>query len=147
MLLLACCESHFAESHSDWDSDCWSMHDTVHLSFDSEDTSAVYRLYFPMVFTEDYPFSNIYLSAIVTSPAGEESLLPARFELSDGGGKWYSEPNGEEIPFELGLADGLRFNQKGSYTIRLYHYMRDELLCGTRSSGIVLERVEESAGE
>lgn len=141
-LVLTSCESHFAETNTDWESDCWSMHDTVHLSFESVDTAAVYRLYFPMTFTEDYPFNNLYLRALVTSPTGDENLLPARFELSDVGGNWYSEPNGEEISFELGLSDGLKFNQKGRYTIRLFHYMRDEMLCGTRSAGIVLEEVE-----
>ena len=141
-LTLLGCESHFAETQSDWEADCWSLHDTVHLSFLSEDTNAVYRLYFPMVFTEDYPYNNISLRALVTSPTGDQNLLPARFELSDVNGNWYSEPNGEEIAFDLGLADGLKFNQKGNYSVQLYHYMRDELLCGMRSSGIVLEEVE-----
>lgn len=118
------------------------MHDTVHLSFSSVDTSAVYRLYFPMVFTEEYPYSNIYLHARIISPKGEENILPARFELSDVNGNWYGEPDGTEIPFQLGLGDGLRFNQSGTYTIQLFHFMRDEPLCGTRTAGIVLDEVD-----
>lgn len=118
------------------------MHDTVRVEFGSADTQQVYQLTFPMVFTEDYAYNNIYLRAAVKSPSGELNVLPARFELQESNGAWLSPPNGEEISFELGIGDGLRFNQEGTYTLMLYQYMRDEPLCGIRSAGLVLDRVQ-----
>lgn len=140
---LSSCEAPLAETQEEFDGDCWSMRDSVSLIFENTDTSAIYRLYFPVTFTEDYSYSNVYLHALVTSPSGDVNLLPARFDLMDKIGNWYSQPSGDEIPFKLSVEDGLRFNQLGNYSVKLYQYMRDEPLCGIRSSGIVVEEVPE----
>ena len=137
------CGSSVAETEYEIDGDCWSSRDTVFLQFDNPDTSSIYRLYFPITFTESYSYNNFYLHALVVSPSGDENLLPARFDLMDKQGNWYSEPSGDEIPFKLTVEDGLRFNQMGSYRVKLFHYMRDEPLCGVRSAGIVLDAVSD----
>ncbi len=142
-LSLFSCESSLAETQTEFDGDCWSLSDTVSLDFENTDTSAIFRLYFPVTFTEDYSYNNVYLHALVTSPSGDANLLPARFDLMDNMGQWFSQPSGDEIPFKLSVEDGLRFNQLGNYSIKLYQYMRDEPLCGVRSSGIVVEEVSQ----
>ena len=47
----------------------------------------------------------------------------------------------KEVVFELNLGDGLRFNQLGDYTIRLFHYMREAPLCGVAEIGIAMDEV------
>ncbi len=142
LFTMSSCESHLAETESEFDGDCWSLQDTVMLNFENTDTSSIYRLYFPVTFTEDYSFNNVYLHAIVASPSGDVNLLPARFDLMDNLGNWYSDPSGDEIPFKLSVEDGLRFNQLGKYSVKLFHYMRDEPLCGVRKAGIVFDEVQ-----
>lgn len=139
--LNSCGESHFAEKELELETECWSHIDTLSLSFDNTDTSKIYQIHFPVVLTEEYAYRNIYLRAKVISPSGDENVLPARFDLAAPTGEWFSEPSGDEIPFKLGVEDGLLFNQTGQYTIKMYHFMRDEPLCGVRSAGIVLDEV------
>ncbi len=140
-MALFSCKFSFAETEKEFDGDCWSLNDTVSLEFENADTSAIFRLYFPITFTEDYSYSNVYLYALVTSPSGDINLLPARFDLIDNTGRWFSEPSGEEFYFNLSVEDGLSFNQFGSYSVKLFQYMRDESLCGIRSSGIVVSKI------
>ena len=136
------CSTHWANTTTDFDAGCWDVKDTLNLEFESNDTSKVYALGFPITFSDDYPFNNIYLHAILRSPSGEESNIPAEFVLSDPAGNWLSEPEGDLIPFQLKVSDGLRFNQTGKYTLRLVHFMRDDALCGVQSAGIFLDPLQ-----
>jgi gliding motility-associated lipoprotein GldH len=142
-LLYSCNPGHIASTATTMDNDCWSMQDTLRMTFENTDTQQVYQLYFPMTFTEDYTYSNLYVRAAVRAPSGEENVLPSRFDLTTPAGEWESEPSGEEIPFTLNLGEGLRLNQTGEYTISLYHFMRDEQICGVREVGLVLDRLGE----
>ncbi len=144
-LLMQSCQKHWAESGQNFDAGCWEATDTLLLSFDNTDTNQVYRLQFPLEVTEDYPFNNIYLRAILTSPSGEASVIPSEFKLSSNAGEWYSEPKGDIIPFNLSIADGLRFNQVGAYTVKLFHFMRDDQVCGINRAGIALDQATANA--
>jgi gliding motility-associated lipoprotein GldH len=139
MLLFSACGSHFAQTETQPANECWAAGDTLDLNFENTDTAQAYQLYFPITFTEDYPYNNLYLRAVVKAPSGEEHILPARFDLAAPTGEWFSDPSGDEIPFTLNIGEGLRFNQTGTYTIRLYHYMRDNEVCGVRKIGVVVD--------
>lgn len=138
---LSGCESHFADEFYEFEDDCWSLKDTIKLNFNNSDTSAIYTLQFPLIFTEEYPFNNIYLRAMITSPSGDQNILPAKFTLMDPIGNWNSSPDGGQIPFKLGIADGLKFNQQGGYSIKFYHFMQDDPLCGIQKVGILLDEM------
>jgi gliding motility-associated lipoprotein GldH len=139
---LPSCSDHWAEEEVAFERGCWAKGDTVTLTFESTDTSRVYQLSFPIQVNEDYPFHNIYLHAILTAPSGDASLLEDEFILADRTGTWLSEPSGDVVNFQLNMADGLRFNQTGTYRIQLFHYMRQEDLCGVEEAGIVVDAVE-----
>ena len=138
-VMLGCNKPQYSAT-SEFETGCWQMQDTLQLSFDNQDTSQVYALWFPIVFNEDYSFNNIHLRATLKPPTSPEVLLRARFALMDADGKWMTEKEGNTIPFDLQMSSGLRLNQIGEYKIRLYHYMRDSSLCGIASAGIALDK-------
>jgi gliding motility-associated lipoprotein GldH len=142
LVILSGCSSHWASTENEFEGGCWEATDTLRLDFESDDTSKVYALSFPIVLSDDYPYHNIYLRAIMESPSGDKSVIPSEFVLADRTGAWLSEPDGDLIPFQLTVADGLRFNQQGKYVVRLYHFMRDPRICGIQSAGIALDVVE-----
>ncbi|MEM0999441.1 MAG: gliding motility lipoprotein GldH [Bacteroidota bacterium] len=139
--LVGCGHTPIAEASTALETECWSLQDTLQLTFSNADTQQVYQLYFPITFTEEYPYRNLYLRAAVQAPSGEVNLLPARFDLASAEGEWYTETSGDEVPFNLNLGEGLRLNQTGDYTIRMYHYMRDAEICGVREVGVVLDKL------
>lgn len=140
-MLLQSCQKHWAEMSMEFEAACWNAEDTLSISFESMDTSQVYQLEFPLEVTEDYPFSNIYIHAILVSPSGDESRIPSSFELCSNAGLWYSKPEGDMIPFHLKISDGLRFNQQGTYQLKMFHYMRDNQICGVQKAGIALDKI------
>lgn len=141
-LLAVGCSSHWAETESKFEGTCWQVSDTLTLEFESKDTARVFALGFPITIDDDYPFNNIYLHASLTAPSGDTSIIPAEFVLADPTGAWLTEPDGDKATFELKVSDGLRFSQQGKYTLRLYHYMRENELCGVERVGIALDQLE-----
>jgi gliding motility-associated lipoprotein GldH len=141
IMTLQSCSSHWAEADMEFESGCWNKGDTLTLEFESQDTNAVYQLSFPITVNEDYPFHNIYLHAILRAPSGDASLLENEFILADRTGAWLSEPSGDVIPFQLHMGEGLRFNQTGKYSLKLFHFMRQGELCGVEKAGIIVDPV------
>jgi|GEM_PF-2545173 gliding motility-associated lipoprotein GldH len=145
-LFFQACESPLASVNKSFDDGCWPIQDTLEVEFDNKDTSQVYSLWFPLeVEAEDYPYNNIHLRAAIQAPSGSTTVIPARFGLMDPTGEWLSEDVGERVGFQLLLSSGLRFNQSGTYSIALYHFMQDSSLCGITSAGITLEKAEPQA--
>lgn len=143
LLLQACSGSDYLhETKTDFDDECWAMQDTLELNFENSDTQQVHQLNFPIYVTTDYTYNNLWLRAIVHAPSGEQNVLPAQFVLMERDGTWKNEPSGDEVWFELKIADGLRFNQTGNYRIQLFHFMRDQRLCGIREVGIGLRALQ-----
>ncbi len=141
MAMLAGCTSHWANTSTDFEAGCWNASDTLSLEFENQDTGQVFVLGFPLVVSEDYPFHNIYLRATLKAPSGDETMIPGEFVLADPTGQWLSEPSGDLVTFQLNVGDGIRFNQKGKYLVRLQHYMRDAQLCGVVRAGISLDKM------
>ena len=98
---------------------------------------------FPFVFTEDYPFNNIYFNLRVGTPGGQVNDLPLSFQLMDAEGNWYGESSGEEVKLNFDLGNMLVLNQLGEYSFKLYHYMREDNICGLKKAGITLKAAEE----
>lgn len=139
-ILIVCsgCSKHWQSAEKDFENKCWNVSDTLSLSFENTDTSAVYELSFPVTVNEDYPFHNLYLHVVLNAPSGDASTIPTEFVLADPNGNWLSEPSGDVITFQLKVPEGIRFSQTGKYSLRLFHFMRDADLCGVESAGIAV---------
>lgn len=137
------CSSHWADEVHEFGAECWTIGDTIGLEFENEDTAQVYRMSLPVVLSQDYPFHNIYLRVQVQSPSGDVTVIPAEFQLADRAGVWLTETKGDLAPFELVMVEGMQFSQVGTYRLGLYHYMRDEQLCGVESAGIAIDAVSQ----
>jgi gliding motility-associated lipoprotein GldH len=137
---LSGCQKPFAAVERSFEGACWDMRDTLDLSFENADTSQVFQMWFPVVVTESYAYNNLYLHVELTPPSGERSVLPARFPLTQADGSWNGEVSGKEAKFDLLMAGGIRLNQKGTYRVRCYHFMRDSVLCGVKSAGITFDQ-------
>jgi gliding motility-associated lipoprotein GldH len=146
LMMLPSCSKHYAEKEARFENACWAANDTLRLEIESKDTSQVYVLAFRLAVTENYPFHNIYLRAVVTSPSGERLILPGEFILADRSGAWLSEHSGDVVRFVLKAGEGLRFDQVGKYGIMLVHFMREDLLCGVDAVGILVDHAPVQGG-
>jgi gliding motility-associated lipoprotein GldH len=143
-LIFSGCSKDWHSAEREFENRCWNVSDTLSLSFENTDTAAVYELAFPITVNEDYPFHNLYLRVKLQAPSGDASIIPTEFVLADPNGSWLSEPSGDVVPFRLKVPEGIRFSQKGNYTMKLYHFMRDADLCGVEKAGIAVNPMVES---
>lgn len=134
----ACGDSSVASMNSDIKGGCWNMIDTLDLTFENTDTSKVYRVQFPLTFTDAYSYRNIYLRILVQPPSGPAGGEAFNFDIQDEYGEWYGDFDGESATYDLELPDPFRMNQLGTYRFRLVHFMRDVSLCGITGAGIRL---------
>lgn len=128
------CGESLAEAGLDPDEDCWALTDTLFLNYQVEEPGA-YKLVFPATFTESYPYQNIYLYVEVVTPSGKVNGAPYNYILMNEYGEWFEKPSRGKISFELPLGRNIRLDEKGEYKFRVYHYMRNEKLCGISHIG------------
>lgn len=140
------CSSSLAKEEMSIGTECWSLVDTLSITYTNQDTHQVLNMEFPFVFTDDYPFNNIYFNLRVGTPAGQVNDLPLSFQLMDSEGNWYGESSGEEVKIEFDLGNMLVLNQLGEYSFKLYHYMREDNICGLKKAGITLNTAKEGNG-
>jgi gliding motility-associated lipoprotein GldH len=140
-MFLPACESHDHISTTEPEGACWEMHDSLVLPFSVSDTTLAWNLTFPLRFTDDYPYSNLYVQLATYTPSGESGKATYRFRLMDELGNWDGEYAGSAIRYVAAVGPGIKFNQLGDYRLVLRHFMRDETLCGIQSAGIALDQL------
>lgn len=135
------CNKHEHLAQIDPDNGCWNLLDTVSLAVEITDTTLPWDLTFPLEFTDDYPYSNLYVQLGTFTPTGEYGKATYRFRLMDEMGNWDGEYSGSKIRFNASVGPGIKFNQLGQYRLVLRHFMRDDVLCGVSSAAIALDRI------
>lgn len=146
-LLAGCSKPVFLE-HRTLPSHSWDVQNEIPFQVNIPD-AGTYRLSFLIRFTEDYPWSNLWLT---TTVAGKDykTLFSERFNipLSDKEGRplqgmtgafadrTFPSPALEQMPLPIG------FKEAGTYTIKLKQEMRNSRLEGIASVALKLERVD-----
>lgn len=141
VLALQACEGHDFIANTEPEGACWEMNDSVVLPFEVSDTTAAWNLTFPLSFTDDYPYSNLYVQLTTHTPGGESGKATYRFRLMDELGNWDGTYSGSKVQYAAAVGPGIKFNQLGTYRLVLRHFMRDETLCGVHSASIALDRL------
>ena len=116
---------------------CWAMEDTLTGTFEVKNVSDKHLMFFPLTVTDDYPYYNLFLRAEIISPSGKKSEPEQlEFRLLDPDGKWVNDCEGKQCPFALEWGQNRVFEETGTHTVKLYHYMRDQPLCGISQVGV-----------
>lgn len=139
--LFSSCSKHDHSAQIEPEDGCWNLMDSVSLSVEITDTTVPWDLTFPLEFTDDYPYSNLYVQLGTYTPAGQYGKATYRFRLMDEMGNWDGEYAGSKIRFKASVGPGIKFNQLGQYRMVLRHFMRDDELCGISSAAIALHRL------
>ena len=131
----------YHKTHS-FEQQTWSYSDTVHFSFDIQDTTAKYNLYLDVVHSDTFPFQNLYLNLFSKTPTDEIVKDQHSLELQEKDGYWISECSGHTCELRFILRENLTFPAVGSYTISAEQYTREENLRGIQSLGLFLEKAK-----
>jgi gliding motility-associated lipoprotein GldH len=114
----------------------WSENDTLHYSFEVNDTTKYTDIYLHLRIDNDYPFNNCYTHVELLGPNGQKIQEVRSFDLADKSGKWKGKGYGALISFEFPFFKHLELTDVGEYSINIRQYMRVNTLPGVHDVGI-----------
>jgi gliding motility-associated lipoprotein GldH len=114
------------------------------FSFNVEDTTVMYTMYFLIRHTNTYAYSNIWMWVYTKQP-GDTAFTKTRLEipLSDASGRWFGNGMGEIWEQRMSITrsdDPGILSKKGHYEIRFEQNMRDRSLADVLQVGLRVEK-------
>lgn len=109
------------------------------FSFFIEDTSRIFTLKSVLYYSNEYPYSNLYLKRTIYQDTILEYSDTANYILFDAQGKMTGKGYYGEKKLENLIGRGpLRFRNIGYYTVKLQHLMRTDSLHGITKVGLMI---------
>jgi len=117
----------------------WFWQDTLTYSFEIQDTTKSYDIYYQIENGIDYPFQNLYITYYLENEKGEVvnkllqniTLMDTKTGEPFGESNW--EGNFENQPLAL---EKIKFAKAGKYTFKVQQYMRVDSLPEIQKFGI-----------
>jgi gliding motility-associated lipoprotein GldH len=123
-------------------SEVWSLDFIPEFNPVIDDTTSICTLFLTIRTGTSYPYRNIWLFVNTISPSGNSITDTLQYILADEKGKWYGKGFGDihelDLPFRR---TGIYFPEKGTYTIKVRHGMRNENLNGVYDLGIRISKL------
>ena len=124
MLLTACQPRVLFEETISLPRHSWNQNDFLSYTISVEDTVEQYQI--SLIIRNDgrYEYSNLFLFINTTSPGGEGIRDTVEIRLADERGNWYGKGVGGKYTLQVPFKNGVKFPQKGNYTIEIEQGMR-----------------------
>lgn len=118
----------------------WDWNKKTSFSFEINDLSIYYDLYFNLRINGGYKYSNLYILANITGPSKVFEKQRFQWPLTADDGRWTGEGLGDIISYKLPLKIGVQFSAKGKYTLEFEQNMRDENLGSIMETGLEVRK-------
>ena len=118
----------------------WGLLDIPTFKISVTDTLNSNNVFFTIRTGSSYPFRNIYLFVITSSPDGKSITDTLHYYLADEKGKWYGKGFGDIHDLNLPYKSNVYFPLKGTYQFKIQHGMRIEDLKGVYDFGLRIEK-------
>ncbi|MGQ9620288.1 MAG: gliding motility lipoprotein GldH [Bacteroidales bacterium] len=121
-------------------SEIWTSDNVLSFTPEIDDTASLNNIFITLRTGIDYPFQNIWLFVLTTSPSGKTVTDTLEYMLTDSKGKRTGRGFGNIKETDLKFRQRVYFPEKGTYTIRIRHGMRMENLKGIYDIGLRIEK-------
>jgi gliding motility-associated lipoprotein GldH len=119
----------------------WAWGEIRRFEVNIRDTASLYNLFINARHTEQYAYSNCWLSIQTIGPGGDTLNARVELRLAEADGTWRGECNTAMCLQRELIGPGQRFPQPGTYTFLLEQDMRENPLTGLQDIGIRLEKL------
>lgn len=142
-LLSACDPNRVFEQNIDFKNYSWDVQQKPSFTFQIQDTTARYNVYFNVRNAASYGFYNLYLKHTLTGPAGPvgQPRLHELLLMDPKTGEPRGSGTGDIFDHQLLALPHLKFRQAGSYTLTMEQYMRQDQLPGLMAIGLRVAKV------
>lgn len=117
----------------------WDLHDTLDFKFEVKDISKKYNLYIDIRHRDLFEYQNFYIKTFTQFPSGQIKEDVLSIPLSDESGEWLGKCTGDVCFYRAPIISRFKFNEIGTYHIRIKHEMRVNDLENLMDMGLKLE--------
>jgi gliding motility-associated lipoprotein GldH len=137
--LVSCQNDSIFEVYKPLSVDGWDLHDTLDFKFEIKDISKKYNLYIGIRHRDLFEYQNFFIKTFTQFPNGQikEDLLS--IPLSNELGEWLGKCTGDVCFYRAPIISRFKFNEMGTYHIRIKHEMRVNELENLMDIGLKLE--------
>ncbi|UYZ63078.1 gliding motility lipoprotein GldH [Hymenobacter weizhouensis] len=120
----------------------WAVQNKPTFTFEIQDTTQTYNVYFNIRNAAHYEYYNLYVKHTLTGPDGKpiSRLLHQMLLMDPQTGEPRGKGTGDIYDHQILALPRQRFRQPGPYTIVLEQYMRQDQLPGIMAVGIRVAR-------
>lgn len=120
----------------------WNSSQKLFFPVEIKDTSVLYNIYVNVRNTDDYPFSNLWLTIGTKFPANQLFEKRINLTLADSTGKWTGRPEGDLYDEQILIQQNAYFQTPGTYTFSLEQIMRQDPVPGILAVGLRVENTQ-----
>ncbi|MES2616504.1 MAG: gliding motility lipoprotein GldH [Bacteroidota bacterium] len=142
IVLLAACsnEKKLVDEMRDIPNAVWAYDQIPDFMFDVTNTQINYEFYLNLKILKTYPYENIYLLTHIKDADGKITTQRANFKLTDeNGNPKGGSVSGNTITYQMPIPNEKRFNKAGKYFIAIEQNMRDSVVNGVASIGVMVK--------
>lgn len=125
----------------------WSLDEPISFVIEDIDTTQHYDLFITLRNTNTYKYTNLFLITTLEYPHGKLDVDTLEYAMATPDGKWLGKGFNDVKESKLWYREGVRFREKGNYTINIAHAVRkngniqgDQNLLGITEVGVRLEQ-------
>lgn len=143
--LWACSSETVFKDNADLPDGKWYIKNVPSFTFEIEDASLTYNLYYNVRNNISYPYYNLYLSRYLYNSQGKviNSKLDELILADASTGKPFGSGLGDICDHKVLAISKYKFPAKGKYTFKIAQYMRQNPLPDVLSVGVSIERATE----
>lgn len=118
-LMLSCQPNKVYERYNKFNNYTWSRFDKVRFDIPIEQAGMEADIIFMVRHITQYPYDNLPVNFILTTPSGEERIMEKEIRIKDENGDFTGSGAGDLWDVEEKLWPGFYFTEPGKYTIEV----------------------------
>ena len=144
LLLFGCDTNAVYKAYEDIDEGKWYVKNAPSFTFEIEDASIPYNIYYNLRNSLSYGYYNLYVTRYLRDATGKEieSRLDELLLMDPKTGKPNGDGIGDLYDHKFLMKRNYRFPKPGKYTMQLRQYMRQDPLLHVESVGITVEKAQ-----
>ncbi|WP_242923289.1 gliding motility lipoprotein GldH [Pontibacter liquoris] len=146
LLLMGCDPKRVFEQNVDFAKGKWAIDNAPVFTFEIEDTTQAYNIYFNVRYSLQYEFYNLYVRHQLLGPDGKQlsADLHELLLMDAKTGKPLGKGSSDVYDLQTLVLKNVTFDKVGTYKLRLTQYMRRDPLPYVQSVGVRVAKADGS---
>ena len=142
ILLTGCRPGRIYEEYHKFDKYTWERFDKVKFEIPVEEAGAEGDIVFTIRHITQYPYPNLPVNIILTTPSGEERILEKDIRLKDENDRFTGSVAGDLWDVEVTLWPGFYFHEAGTYAVEFENLIPKMGIPGLVDIGLYVKKRE-----